>query len=607
MRNKFLELCPYGEIQLNKLVSDCKKDIFLVLSLAVIILTLWNGMFPLSSELYVTECFVLAVYLVCMEVPNVRIQEIENRMYREMLLYFSRVKHKYSSGHSIANAVVDASKGMQYEICRLAEEIYRVLMEADRKENIRAYALHGRINRYMKLFLIQAYEVSEKGDRFFEENIEYLRVEIMEELYRRRRRFHEFSGYVFVAVAPFFLMPVLKQWGIDFSPEMQQFYSGTGILLEGFIFYITLLVYGMIQRAKEISLFGEQRSTEQRGVHFFFENRVADALCRRMEKREGIFGKRIRQLLLEAQVRMRFGQFCLRMILFGVMVPAILSIFFTEIHTQKRNAILERVDAIESIAPIAGEQKKTAIERHILAVTRQCITGPDYTEQEILQLFRERIHLENSTMEQAAVQEIQYKLQQYDNAKWTVQEILICLCCSIFAGMIPILKLTYEAQAIKKGAVYEIRQFQSIILMERKLAGVTVVGLLEDMEIFSVCFRSCLSRCINSYGADTKGALELLKKDGSKLHEGFEELADAFLAVDDVGVERAFAEVESNRRLLEKMSQLEAEIHMERNKDITELLAKLPMVLAAGGYFILPFFLCSLRGVQEVFELLDKM
>jgi len=101
--------------------------------------------------------------------------------------------------------------------------------------------------------------------------------------------------------------------------------------------------------------------------------------------------------------------------------------------------------------------------------------------------------------------------------------------------------------------------------------------------------------------------LEQMKKEGGALQKGFEELADAFLSVDEVGISKAFAEVESNRRLLEKMTQLEEEISMERKLDNTDLVAKIPMVLSVGAYFIIPFFIFALQEVTEVFELLEEL
>jgi hypothetical protein len=178
---------------------------------------------------------------------------------------------------------------------------------------------------------------------------------------------------------------------------------------------------------------------------------------------------------------------------------------------------------------------------------------------------------------------------------------------SFAVGVFPMIRLILQAGMIRSEAEYEVKQFQSLLLMERRTYGITVVGLLEEMEAFSNCFKSVLRRCINFYCSDSKGALLRLKKDGSKLYSGFEALADAFLSVDSVGIENAFAEIENDRRLLEKISRLELEVSQEKKRDIMELLAQIPMVFSVGVYFILPFFMYSLQSVVEVFDLLEEM
>ncbi len=518
LRAKFLLVCPYGKRHLEKMVSDCKRDIGIVSIAAVCIIFCWNRMLVSVSEIYMLGSILLALYLVCMEVSNARMQKAENKVYRELLIYFSRVKHRYMASHHIANAVMEAADDMQYEIQRLAGELYQVLMESDRKEKIREYISLHRTNRYLKLFLIQAYEVSEKGDICFEENVEHLRLELMEELYRRKRRAYEFAGYVFVTAAPFFMMPLLKQWGMEFAPELEAFYENTGVLLEGITFGATIVIYGMILRAKEITFFTGNTEEKLWNLRGFYENCAVASLIQRLDRAEGNFSRSIRKLLLESEERISYGQFCLR-ILSSIIVSFL-----------------------------------------VLALT----VG-------------------------------------------SAERLLLCIPISLCVGMLPVWKLFYQVQTIRSGAAYEVRQFQTIILMERKLQGITVIGLLEDMEVFSKCFHSSLRKCINSYGAGTKAALMRLKEEGGRLHEGFEELADAFLSVDEVGIELAFAEVESNRRMLEKMTQLEAEISLERKKDSTDILTKLPGTLAVGAYFILPFFIYSLQGVYEVFEILEEM
>lgn len=607
MKAKFLCICPYGKEKLNKLVSGCMARLFLVSIVSIIGFCCWNAVWGWNSFSYLAEGIVLAVYIAGIEVPNYQLQEIENKVYRELLTYLSRVKHRYMSCHHMANAIFDAGDGMSYEIQRLAIELYRILVESNRKETVRKYILYHKTNKYLKLFLIQAYEVSEKGDLFFAENIEQLRLELMEELYRRRRRVHEFSGYVFVATTPFFFMPVLRQWGIEFAPELDFFYAGTGILLETVTFIVTMVIYGLIVQAKEIALFSEVSAKTQLDFTFLYKNSVISFLIRQLENSFLNFQKIVNRLIVQSGVRTECGKVFFQMFTLAVGAFLGMSVFFLGLHEREQKAVLEKVSSIETIAPVAGEEKRMVLTGYILQITKEFAGKRDVTEAEICTRLRENIRLGNDSMEDAVVQEILMKLEQYEASKGSLAEVFYCFCIGILAGMFPLLKLSYRKHTIAAGAVYEVRQFQSVILMERKLQGMTVIGLLEDMEVFSGCFRNCLRRCINSYGAGPEAALLRLKEEGSRIHESFSELADAFLSVDEVGIELAFAEVEGNRRLLEKMTQLEADIRMERKKDSTDLIAKIPMVLTVGAYFILPFFVHSLKGAYEVFELLEEM
>lgn len=529
LKAKFLRICPYGKQYLETLVNQCSLTMLLLAIFAVMAILIWNSMFSFFSPFYLTESILLALFLVGTEVPNYQLQEKEQQIYQELLLYCSRVKHQYMSCHHIANSILEASMGMSYEMERLAGEMYHLLMEGNRKEKIREYIQYRGTNRYLKLFLIQAYEVSEKGDLYFQENLEHIRLELMEEIYRRKRRTYAYSGYVFVTVAPFFLMPVLKSWGLEFAPELVSFYAGAGTVLETSVFAATLVIYDLIGRAKEITLFSAPGREKLIQTEWFYQSNIIAAMVNQLEQTEGKISNRIRRLLLQSGEYVSYGRLCVQMLLLAMASFLFLSVFFADLQTQEETMLL------------------------------------------------------------------------------LAAEVCVCVAGGILAGSVPLLRLFLRARMIQEEAEHEVMQFQSILLMERRMQGVTIVGLLENMENFSQCYKGVLRRCINSYGTNPKKALLRLKEEGSQLHGSFESLADAFLSVDDVGIEAAFAEVESNRRLLERMNRLEAEIKQERRLDSIDLLSRIPVILAVGAYFILPFFAYSLQGVYEVFALLEEM
>ena len=564
-------------------------------------------MFGSGNVLYVLESIVLAIYLVCMEVPNSFIQEKENKLYGELILYFSRVKHHYMSCHHIANAVVNAADGMSYEIEQLAWAMYRLLLESNGKEKLREYVESHQMNRYWKMFLIQAYEISEKGNVYFAENTEHIRLELMEEIYRRKRRQYAYSGYVFVTVTPFFMLPVLKSWGLGFTPELDFFYAGTGRILETVIFLVTISFYNLVIRAKEITLFSDAKREPMINADIIYHTDIMQSFVRRIERSEGKISESIRKLLLQAGEYVSYGRFCTRIIFGGTAAFLALALFFTTNHRQEQKAILERVENIEEIAPVVSAEKKEALTRYILEITDLCKDEQNVEEEMLRVLLRKRIRLGNEFTEQAVIEAIKEKLYLYTKTKGSILEVFLCMLGAAGVGIFPVVQLIFQSRMIRSEAEYEVKQFQSILLMERRIPGITIVGLLEDMESFSNCFKSVLRRCINYYSTHSKDALLRLKRDGSGLYDGFEALADAFLSVDEVGIENAFAEIENDRKLLEKMGRLEAEVAQEKKKDIMELLAQVPMIISVGAYFILPFFLYSLQSVSEVFQLLEEM
>lgn len=515
LKEKFLRVCPYGDRHLEKLVKECKRELFLLIVITLPTLVFLNWIFNVTFGIYMIECLILALYLILTEVPEYRLFQSENKVYRELLIYFSRVKHRYAVCRHGANAVVDASEGMQYEIVRMAEEIYRILLECNRRERVREYILYHPLNRYLKIFLLQIFEISEKGDTFFAENIEHLRLELMEEIYRRRKRIHEFAGYVLVTVIPFFCMPILKQWGLEFAPEMEVFYKETGTLIETITFGTTIIIYKMILHAKETDFYVGEKKSRLWNTEVIYSNRWIANLIRNIECCDGLISRKIKKLILQSGEQVRFGNLCVNMIFSGLGAMVLLGVSFGN--------------------------------------------------------------------------------------------ILFCALGGISLFFLPLFNLYFQREKKNQRAVHEVRQFQTILLMERKLQGTTVVDLLEDMELFSVCFKGCLRRCINAYSANPRGALLRLKEEGCFLHHSFGEIADAFLSVDEAGIELSFEEVENNRRLLDKMTSLESEIRMERKKDSTDVVARIPGVLAVGIYFILPVFGYSLRGVYEVLRLLEEM
>ena len=183
IEKQYMRCCPYGTERLRKLSYKTAWATVCVAVAAGMGVFFWNLYVEHRVSSYCFMSIALAVYVVCIEVPEWYIRRVEER--------------------------------------------------------VRSYVASETNHRYLKMFLVQAYEASEQGDMrtlysesLFSENIEYLRMEVMQEIYRRRRRAHELSGYTFVTLTPVFMMSVLRKWGTDFTAELESFYAGAGNSIE---------------------------------------------------------------------------------------------------------------------------------------------------------------------------------------------------------------------------------------------------------------------------------------------------------------------------------------------------------------------------------------
>ena len=601
-------ICPYTEESLVQIASETLLKTFIASCISISIILLFNLCLEQKVSLYSIACAALAIHICEVEVLNFRFQRKRKEIVEEMVQYLEAVKHTYLYYKNIPRAVSEAAKGMSYEVKLHALQIYDILTGVDRKEKVRKYTLSPNGNKYMKLFLVQAYEASERGDMsdgnsssLFAKNMEFLRLEMMQDNYNRSKREFKLQGYAFIALSLVFCMMPLKKWGTDFTPELRLFYESTGNFIIVISFLVTIFSYNLINKAKEINLtknnFGNQYAEK-------FATGKLKSTMEHVVMQSGTFGKRWKEKLQETGEMISLEAFFLKMFLNGLCILILVLFVISTLHTQTRTMLLTDCNNLDTVVSVASKKQKETIQTQLLHFTRE-YKDTVISEQQLLIKLEEVIPLSNKESLRQIAKEILRRIRQYQNAYLKWYEILFAMCLGSMAGCMPLLELHYRARLLQTGREDEIRQFQAIILMERLFPATTIVGLLEQMETFAVIFKSHIRECVNNCAGGTKRALLQLKEQESAYPQ-FTELVDGFLCADNAGIEKAFDEVANNREMFEKIRELENEIALEETRDWTELIAYLPVVLIFGTYFILPFVIHSLGSVSEIFEIMES-
>ncbi len=509
--DSLLEICPYEREELLRKKLHIVFTAFCgaVAASGTVLIANGIGSFTVLAMVFV-------FYIMMREIPAVIFNKMRNDLYIRLPSYLSLVRKKYSALGNIPEAVKEAAREQPREIRLSAEEVYGILLLGDRREKVREYAGKGKRNRFWKLFMIQAYEASEFGERpgdrdgsVFAENLRILREGIANELYTSRKTAYMFSGYMSVTVLPVIFFGVIRRGGLSFSKEMESFYEGSGkaVLLTAFL--LAFCIYRMISDMGKV-----------KGEALGHVNKAALHMYGKLEESTSTACGLIRKLL-------------------------------------------KKSDSDEGVADILFKMTAFTAATVVFGVVAKIYT--------------------------------------------TSFGKIILGCLGLISGLMPVAELMFRQTGSRRRVVEEIRRMQMVIMMERKLESITVTALMEDIELFAGSFGSVIRECLNMMPADPQRALKLLKEKGGHKCGYFDGIADGFLSVDDVGIREGFSDTAADRENMTSMEELENTIRTEHRRELTDILAWLPGAVMLGGYFIIPFLKITLKGMEELFELMRSV
>lgn len=561
--------------------------------------------------MYSVCCVALAMYFALVEIQSLKFQQLQRFQDKEFVRYLSQVKRIYLSTKNVSSAVIDGAANLSRELKLHADKIYGVLTSAGRQEKIKDYVLSKSNGNYMKLFANQAYAASERGDVYegrdslLEKNLEFLRIEIMRERLKREKRAFRLRGFTFVTIAPVFLMSLLRIVGIDFSPNLREFYSGIGIIVQVLAFVVTILLYRNLCYAREVSMRMVEGDKQGRFHSFVYSGKMSKVLGRVEKKMSGYSGK-VKRMLLNTGSNSSFGAFFVRMFLYGAAAFGICIVIFLTMHSNAKKELLTNFDNADQVISTVTMRQKEAIKTAVLDMVNEYKDEEGVSHDFLVRDFRSRVRVLNMEVVDSVVGEVERRITAYNDRYLKWYEFLFSLLSMFAISFIPFMELRFQESLMKTEKEDEIRQFQSIVLMERHFPETTISGLLEKMETFSTFFRASIRECINDCSSGTREAL-LAFRAREKDNESLVELIDCFLAVDNVGIEVAFAEVEKSREMEEKTKEFMSEIALSKQGDLAEVLSYIPSVLVIGFYFIVPFMADAFGGVMEMFDAMEEL
>ncbi len=555
---------------------------------------------------------ILSVYLIFVinnEFINYYIGSAEIKLLDSLERFIANVADNYFNRYHIDDAIRDAADDRMPEELKVHAGILYDILTSDRmKEDAERYnaSIH---NKYLRMFLSLCVNVIENGDkvingqRLLNQNLISLQREINLEYLKQKKLRFVFSGSVFAAVIVCVPLSWIRGFGISIAPDLERIYSGQlGILYIGLIFLTSAIVYIMINDAKEIrkvTVLNHTYLKKLENVHIIKE--ALDNFC---NKFYGITIS-VRDILKRLGETITPKQLLLKSLITSLITFILGIALFIHIHENNKELLTAKVTNIESLTSASTAQMNEVMKEVIL----QYVNMYKDEEQEVSsEDIRREIRREGSIYNEAVIlqisEEVMTRISKYNREFFQWYELLICTSIAVLTFFMPYLMILYRRKLLKANMEDEVVQFNSIIYMMMYSDHVTVMDILEQLEMFSVVFKATLRECMNEYNSGDMAALEKLKSRES--YEPFLRLADSLIRCDEISIAEAFNKIAANRENYYERRKQENEKSIQQRADNIQPLSWLPGILVII-YLVAPLLYISLAGLMELRELILDM
>lgn len=509
---------------------------YLYTELSLIFIFLCLGLFAWKLSLESILMLIMGVYLVSLYYRFY----YTRKKYMSLLLQFEQflvsVRNIYQNTGMVEEALQEAIWETEVEISSHMQQLLAAL-DLEDNEELQKYK-EGISFPYILTFYILCKTCITYGDSYitgksaFLSNMNHLKEEIHNEVLRRKRLNHVFSGLLFVTVFPIFFIDFIRIWSISNLPELTRYYDGGyGLIIKFTLCLITILVF------RFISYLMEPKEVVKK-PHIYLDkicnmHIVKQFLIEQIHKKEDKWQKVFRNLVSIS------SSYTVMQFLFVKISLAVCSCIIT---------------SIVMIFMVIRENSVSIITTSLL-----------YTEQEIVVVAGDTNYL------------------------------LIFLCIilvTIFSYYIPNIQLIIKLACGNREEEDELMRLQAVLIMLTPIRRMTVETLLEWLAYASEIFLPVVTEGIDCFLQDNERALDLMHQ--SSNNNSFRHLIKNLEVSDRIGICQAFEEVPGDYSYnIEKRKQ-DNEIRTDNQGAIGKFVAFFPMVLLIGGYLIVPFILESI-------------
>lgn len=522
---------------------------------AVILYTKIIGIY-LTGIIYVcvtrSFSFVGVFQLICMLIMAgryvllKRVARIERMLLEGVEKFIGELRFQYSYSRRLEEALeetINRQDGMMYLHSR---ELFGVLEEDEIQEEY----IKKSPNRFLTLLYVLCKSIYEYGDREVEGEsvclfgLGIIKEGIQTELIKKKKTEHLFSGLLFTCMIPLVFTKVIEIWAISNMKELEVYYQGSyGMITTVLLCVITILCYSLIQ-------------------HWQYHLEVEP---------------------IERKWLVRFAK-----------VPIINRILSWQINRNYRKSLDKHRRLRE-----CGVREN--LKQYLLL---QYITGLVASFIIIIGLFQYKtVSIKYpKPLQQAVVEESVEEKEVW--TKWKYPWFIVFLP---MAGGVGAYFLRYYILLIKRHysglkREEEILVFQSVILFLMHMEQISGDEIMQWLDKLAVYFKDSINQALyRLVYQDYEEAEAILETED---YMPMVMILEGIMACDQLSVEEAFLQMESDYHYMEEKYRQESEMYIEDQGAIGKVLAFLPLYMTVGLKLVVPFVL---EGLSQLSDYSDNL
>ncbi len=611
IRKKLETLAVYDEFTLRK---EVMKIIFAICALVVIVL----GFLLVIRPSFLVAFWVFVGFLLLSGIlVDFFIYRVERKLLKQLKEYINRVRFYYQSTKMVDEAVFEAIHDAGNEMKHHAERIDKIVNSLDVEKELALYE-DVAPTRYLRVFAGLAVLVKERGDKVtdgkssFLNGLTAINKELNAEILYRSRLSYAMRNLPLLALIPIFFALPVKNWTEGSFPTTEAFYdSRIGLFSEIGVYGISIACYLILRKMREIS-----ESTKE-----FVPNKVkwerwiltkvkgAMLLCKAFTPKK--YSRRYNdteQLIKDANESITVYELTLQKIVSAVIIFILAFGVFAYSHVREKSVALqgsfdgsiftETYTAKES----ALLQQQTDYDREVIENISKAKVLP--TEEEIVLAIADQLELDPSDEEVLKTyNRIMDKYVKYSNAYLKWYEVLLAIIFAYIAYQLPAIILGFKKRARLKLMEREVYQLLMLISILKDFDGMSVAGILQWLERFSIAFKRSLEIAIEEFDSGPEEALEKLGE--TNTFEPFVQIVERLkLTLIRLSIAEAFEDIDVEREYYLEERKEDQTREIAEKTQMGSFLGLAPMISLIFIYLIFPIIYIAVTNSNQMMELL---